>query len=406
MKEKWKYDNRITLSGEIAAMLFIAVLLISSCNSNEKHKHIADKSVINLDGLVQPVNQTVFSSVKTISPQKQSVTPMLNASGIITYNPQLVNNISARFNGRIEKLYVRFNFQQVNKGQRIMDIYSPEILTEQQNLLFLLNNSATDISLIQSSKQKLELLGLTAEQISLIETNKQIINPLPVYSPYTGHIHDIGISNGSSSSNSSMNSSMSNSSPTSSTQIQNIPSSQSSSLSIKEGMYLQSGQPVFAVYNISQVWALLNIFQKDALFVKVGDMVSITSETNSNDTVYAHINYIEPVTGQNTSAITARVYLNNSKNLHLKIGILVSAEIMSSEITGIWLPRNAIVNIGMKQIVFLKSEGHFIAKEIQTGFMSDSLVEIISGLNGSEELAENAQYLVDSESFIKRAINE
>jgi Cu(I)/Ag(I) efflux system membrane fusion protein len=231
----------------------------------------------------------------------------------------------------------------------------------------------------------LQLLGLTTEQLNHIETTKQPINPLPVFSPYSGHIHDIGISNGvasSSSMNNGMGSGMSSSATTpSQVQIENLPSSQTAALTIKEGMYLESGQPIFAVYNTNQVWAILNIFPQDAALIKVGDKVSITAETNPTNVISSTISYIEPVAGQNASAIKARVYLLNAENLHLKIGTLLSAKITSTEIKGMWLPRNAVVNLGQKQIVFLKMENHFITKTIQTGIVTDSLVQIISGLN-------------------------
>lgn len=384
----------------------VNVFLFSACNTSDKHIHIPTKRTSELDGLAQPTNQIVFSDVKTISPKQLSIKPVLNTTGVITYNPGLINNISARFSGRIEKLYVRFNFETVSKGQRIMDIYSPEILTAQQNLIYLLNNSLNDITLIHLSKQKLQLLGLTAEQLKLIEISKQPINPLPVYSPYTGHIHDIGISGGGASNSSAMSSGMSSasisstiSSPT--VQIENLPSSQTSSLSIKEGMYLQSGQAIFSVYNTNQVWAVLNIFPQDALLIKIGDNVSITAETNPTNIISSTISYIEPVASENASAIKARVYLQNSENLHLKIGTLLSAIITSEEIKGLWLPRSAVVNLGQKQIVFLKSGNYFKTNIIQSGIVTDSLVQIISGLKYDELVAANAQYLVDSESFIQ-----
>lgn len=71
-----------------------------------------------------------------------------------------------------------------------------------------------------------------------------------------------------------------------------------------------------------------------------------------------------------------------------------------------WLPRNAVVNLGQKQIVFLKSKNYFITKTIQTGIVTDSLVQIVSGLKGEEQVAINAQYMVDSESFIQTEANE
>ncbi|MBI3235603.1 MAG: efflux RND transporter periplasmic adaptor subunit, partial [Bacteroidetes bacterium] len=73
---------------------------------------------------------------------------------------------------------------------------------------------------------------------------------------------------------------------------------------------------------------------------------------------------------------------------------------------GTWLPRNAIVTLGKNQIVFIKTDDHFITRTIQTGIATDSLVQIIGGLNGNELVAANAQYMVDSESFIKTNENE
>ncbi|MBI3233000.1 MAG: efflux RND transporter periplasmic adaptor subunit, partial [Bacteroidetes bacterium] len=187
MKRKWKYNKFSTLSGVgILLPLLIgiaAAFLISSCSQQDKHKHIPTNKASELDGLVQPTNQIVFSRVRTISAIQKSITPVISATGIVSYDPRLLSTISAKFSGRIEKLYVRFNFEPISKGQRIMDIYSPEIVTAQKNLIFLLNSSSND-ELINSSKQKLHLLGLTDEQLSLIDVNRRTINPLPVYSQY------------------------------------------------------------------------------------------------------------------------------------------------------------------------------------------------------------------------------
>ena len=414
MKKNWKFDKGMARgNGIVAFSVFIGIAIlffIASCSSRDEHKHIQTNKTSELEGLEQPTNQTVFSDVKTILPMQQTITPRLNAIGVIVYDPRSLNNISARFSGRIEKLYVRFNFENVFKGQRIMDIYSPEILTEQQNLIYLLNSSIKNFPLINSSKTKLQLLGLNNEQLKQIETTKQPINPLPIYSPYTGHIHDLGISSGVTSVASSKANGMSSGMNTTSEsptqmQVENLSSSRTSALSIKEGMYLQSGQAFFSVYNISQVWAVLDIFPQDAALINIGDKVSLTTEANPTTVIQSTISYIEPVAGQNYSAIKARVYLKNSQDRQLKIGTLVSANITSSEIKGIWLPRNAIVNLGYNQIVFVKSENRFVTKVIQTGAFTDSLVQIKSGLKENEMVAANAQFMVDSESFIQTENN-
>jgi membrane fusion protein, copper/silver efflux system len=403
MKKKWKLDKLLAFSCWLLSktkftfcLLPFAFLILVSCNGTNESKHISSDQKVELDGLSQPSNQTVFSDVKIILPIHKSIKPIINATGLISYDPSSLNTISARFSGRIEKLYVRFNFQDVHKGQRIMDIYSPDILTEQQNLIYLISNSK-DKELINSSEQKLLLLGLINSQIKQVLSTHQPINPLPIYSLYEGHIHDIGI--GGNVSSSSMGGGMNATAPSKS-QIENLPSSQTSELTIKEGMYVQGGQNIFAVYDMDKIWAVLNIFPKDAAQIKVGNKVLISSETNPENKIEATINYIEPITGQNASAIKVRVYLQHLKNFHVEIGTLLTAEIYSSEINGIWLPRNAVVNLGQKQVVFLKSENHFIAKNIQTGIETDSLIQIISGLNGEDKVAANAQFMVDSESFI------
>ncbi len=405
MREKWKYDKPwLMVNGlRLKQLLLIICYLITlfSCKNNSEPEHLSTKTG-DLNGLEQPANQTVFSEVKTILPVQKSIAPILEATGIIAYDPSLLNNISARFGGRIEKLYVRYNFEMVSKGQRIMDIYSPEILSEQQNLIFLLNNPIGEAALIKSSKQKLKLLGVTEEQLRQIEMLRKQINPLPVYSQYSGHIHDIGLSNAISNASPSMGNGMGSGNRNSSIQgqIENIPSSQTSALSIKEGMYIESGQQIFAIYNTSRIWAVLNIFPIDAKLINVGEKVSLTSETNPTHVIDAEINYIEPVTGQNASAIKARVYLENESKHNLKIGTLVNAKINTKEIVGLWLPRKAVINIGQNQIVFLKTKEAFQSKKIRTGFVSDSLVQIIQGLNIDDQVAANAQYMVDSESFI------
>jgi len=412
MKENWKYGEEpvIEIKQLLQGFTLCLLIILFSCNGKNQHTHIPTNETNEMDGLQQPANRIVLSEVKTIFPKYQSHTPIVKATGIISYDPRLLNTISARFSGRIEKLYVRFNFEKVSKGQRIMDIYSPEILTAQNDFILLLSSSETDTSLINASKHKLQLLGLTTEQINEIVKTQNPINPLPVYSPYSGHIHDVGIKNDileDVTMKSGMNSKMSNA-PSSSNdaEIINTAASQTSSLSIIEGMYLQKGQPIFSVYNTENVWAVLNIFPSDAALIKIGDPVSIVAETDAENVIRANINYIEPVAGQNASSINGRVYLKNSEKLNLKIGTLLSAEITTNAIYGIWLPRNAVVNLGQKKVVFLKTNNYYTSKIIQTGITTDSLVLIISGLDSNEQVAANAQFLVDSESFIKTTNDE
>ena len=383
-------------------LVYCALALLFSCNKSSDSKHFTEASTLELDGLVQPANQTVLSKISTIRPVQLTLEPFQEVTGIITYDPRLISIIPTRFGGRVEKLYVHFNFENVLKGQRIMDIYSPDIVTAQMEFIQQLGNSISDSSLINSCRNKLLLLGLNSVQLNTIERDMKVLNPLPIYSPYSGHIHDIGISSGSTQASMNGTQGMSGSpSVILPEQIENLPGSQNSALSLKEGMYIQSGESVFEVYNTHRVWSVLNLFPEKSKTIKLGDKVLLNLETEPSNEIISTVDFIEPVTGKNASTIKLRVYIQQEQNSRITIGTLVSAKIFSDKISGIWLSRNAVVNLGQKQVVFQKMNNHFSAKSIETGFWTDTLIQVVKGLDLNAEVASNAQYLVDSESFIE-----
>ncbi len=119
---------------------------------------------IGLEALLKPTNEFVVSSIPVTTIEQKEEHINIETLGTIAYDTRAVGTISARVSGRIEKLYVRHRYQKISKGQRIMDIYSPEILTAQQNLLFLLKNDPENKAFIESAKQKLLLLGMSSQQ--------------------------------------------------------------------------------------------------------------------------------------------------------------------------------------------------------------------------------------------------
>ena len=120
-------------------------------------KRIAE---VELESLLKPTNEFVVSSIPVTTIQKREEQIEIEALGNIAYDTRQVGSISARVSGRIEKLYVKYRYQKISKGQHILDIYSPELLTAQQNLLFLLKNDAGNTTLIEAAKEKLLLLGM------------------------------------------------------------------------------------------------------------------------------------------------------------------------------------------------------------------------------------------------------
>lgn len=340
---------------------------------------------VELESLLKPANEFVVASLPVTVPQESTMQIPLNVYGVIEADTRSAGSISARVSGRIEKLYLRYRFQKVEAGQKVAEIYSPELLTAQENLLFLLKNDADNTSFINAAKQKLLLLGMSANELNeVMETGKPLYN-VSIYSNYSGHVHDAGMSHDVS------------------TTEMNNDGSVTQELSLKEGMYVTKGQPLFMIMNHHQAWAALQIFPEQQSLIKKGDAVQIIPETDTNTVIKGSVDFIEPFLRNNSKTITVRVYFHNMDMLPL--GSQVSANIITNSKENLWLPQSAVLSLGMDKVAFVKSNDGFLAHKITTGMQADNKVEILSGVTIKDTVAVNAQYLVDSESFIKTSSN-
>ena len=339
---------------------------------------------LELKSLLKPTNEFVVSSIPVTTIQKREEQIEIEALGNIAYDTRQVENISARVSGRIEKLYVKYRYQKISKGQHILDIYSPELLTAQQNLLFLLKNDAGNTSLIEAAKERLSLLGMNNQQLQKIIQSGQPSLTLAVYSNYSGHIHEAAKGN-------IMN-------PESG--LMKDVSLITEELSLKEGMYLQKGQSVFTVFNPDRAWAILNIYGESQPLVKVGNTVRVVPETAPGKDFRALIDFIEPFYRKNSKTLTARVYFNNNE-LKIPIGSQVRATIFGNTKDAYWLPKEAVLSLGIDKVVFQKSDEGFKAHKIIAGIIHKDHIQVLSGISDTDSVAANAQYLMDSESFIK-----
>lgn len=339
---------------------------------------------VQLDFHLQPTNQFVLSSIPVIGIQNEKKAVQVDVLGSVSYDTRVIHSISARVSGRIEKLYVHYRYQHIFKGERIMDIYSPELETAEQELLFLIKNDSENKGLINAVKQKLLLLGMTEDQLTKVIQSGQSLTTVTVYSNYNGHLHEAG-----------------NNMPVS-TGLggKTDPAASMEELPIKEGMYVQQGQNIFQLFNTDNIWVLLNIFPESLGIVKVGNPVKIIPETNPAMSINGKIDFIEPVYRSESKTLTARVYLKNDMTM-IPIGGQVRARIFTGKELTSWLPKNAVLSLGMDKVVFIKTNGGFQAHKIETGIGYKDQIQIISGLKETDSVATNAQYLADSESFIK-----
>lgn len=399
MNRRWRSGN----------VLFVALLLFAASCGKKGDAVVPPSAEASLEGVTGSPNRVVIDRATTTQLVHRKVTPVVGATGLVTIDPRSLSTISARFDGRIERLYLHYNFQPVRKGDRIMDIYSPQILAEQKRLISLLGREGSDAELVNASKRNLLNLGLTEDQIGDIVSTGKPINPLPIYSLFSGHIHDVESRVSSAQASPSMSAMPSVSSGASTAQraaasdyATNLASSE---ISLKEGAYVKTAQALVAVYDGSRAWVILNIARSDAALVQRGDAVTIRPESDRDHPIMAKIDYIEPVLDPASSTLRARVYLSGIMHeSSLKIGALVDATITSAAQVGAWLPRSAVVRLGKRDIVFVLHDGRFSATQVQVGVRTDSLVQVRSGIDDTTHVALEAHYFVDSDSFIRTGV--
>ena len=344
----------------------------------------AKNTAADLHTLLRPTNSAVISGIPVTTIQSSAQSLSIAALGRVDYDTRRVQTIAARISGRIEKLYVKYRYQHVHMGDKIMDIYSPELVTAQQDLLFIVRNDPENTALLDAARTKLQLLGMDHQQLQQIIASGKPQYKVTVYSHYTGHIHEAGNMTETTGGES---------------QPMVVPTGMGE-LPLKEGMYVQKGQTLFQLYNTDESWIILHLYPGHSSLIKAGSPVTITPETAPDNAFNATISYIEPFYRADSKTLTARVYFDNSQR-QLPIGSQVKATIRGQTGPGSWLPREAVLSLGLHPVVLKKENSVFQVSAVQTGIITDHLIQITSGLTVQDSVAANAQFLMDSESFIK-----
>lgn len=355
----------------------------------------------DLARLIKSPNEVVIASIKTVKAEYKSLAVTVQAQGVVTYDTRYVYNIPTRIGGRLEKVYLKYAFQPVRKGQKVADIYSPELLTAQRELLYLTENDKSNEELIRSAKSKLLLLGASEKQVDEIMARKEPVYTFSIFSGYDGYIisdnqQAPAMVTASSPATSSMGGGMGDAGMGSTPQTAAPSTPQPNAELIREGGYVTTGQPLFKVVNTSALRVELNLALAQAGSVKAGDKILL--DLGNGKTEEAKVDFVQPFFSEGEEFIKVRVYVRNTE---LRIGQLVSATLQFQTSEALWLPKEAILDLGVEKIAFVKERGVFKPKKIITGIRFNGSIEVKMGLASSDEVASNAQYMVDSESFIK-----
>lgn len=340
----------------------------------DQDKHSVDSL---LNGIVRPVNETVLGSVSTVSPFYAEIPVIIEASGIINYDSRKIRTVSAHFGGVVERSFVKYQFQSIRKGQKIFEIYCPDIYKERWDYIRLIQTYPARDDLTVEAREWFKLLGLTVGQIDSL---KRVVKPnyhLLVYSDADGFAVGSDFDPEKYYSGASQ--------------------SIGKSLGFNDGVTIETGAPLFKIIDINSLRADIKVRTEDVWILRKGQKVIFNVPASAGEKFEAIISQIEPLNGGLFQLV--KVYFTNKKK-HLLPGCQIHAQIEAGNHQALWLPRTAVVNLGQQKAVFVKQYSKFIATTIKTGLMSGDNIEILSGVSLSSKIALNGLLLTDSDGFI------
>ena len=394
--------------GLLMTMLVIITLLLAACQTKPKKDH-HDIGKVEVDAklkaLIAPSNEQVVAKATVIKASYETKIFTAEVQGIVNYDTRSETSVASRVGGRLEKLYIKYNYQPVKKGQLLFEIYAPDLAAAQQELIYL-SQSAGDERLLAQAKQRLLLLGMSYKTIQQVLQSKKVNYRIPVYSPADGYILEKALANNnantmSAPTNETGNDGMSGMSGGGSGATASAappPQVENSPIMLREGQYVNAGQSIFTIYKADQLLAEFALKPSLGTLVKNGSKLAFYKTADKEGSFQTStIGLIQPIIKAGENFTVARVYLNKG---NFKAGEILTAKIPVLVPQSYWLPESAVVNMGAQSIAFKKDNGVFVTMNLKTGLRMNGMVQVREDV-GNMEFAKNAAYLVDSESFLK-----
>ncbi|OGW12857.1 MAG: hypothetical protein A3G93_02570 [Nitrospinae bacterium RIFCSPLOWO2_12_FULL_45_22] len=325
-----------------------------------------------------------------ISPQKQQLigvqygevlyqplSKTIRAVGKVAYDETKIARIHTKIEGWIERVYVDFIGKLVRKNHPLISIYSPELVSTQQELLlarrakdYLGDNPIRDISsnafsLYEATRDRLRLWDITDEQIKEIEQRGTPTKTLILYSPINGFVL---------------------------------------TRNAFEGQRITPEAELYAIADLSTVWVLADIYEYELPTIKLGQTVTMTVSYFPGKTFKGKVAYIYPQLDNTTRTLKVRVEFSNP-DFQLKPDMYVNVELFIDYGQQLALPGDAVLDSGSNQVVFVARDGgYFEPRKVILGQKAGDFFIVIDGVKAGERVVTSANFLIDSESQLKAAL--
>ncbi|MDQ6960746.1 MAG: efflux RND transporter periplasmic adaptor subunit, partial [Mariprofundaceae bacterium] len=338
----------------------------------------ADKSGSEPAGTVTIDPVTVQNiGVRTALAVRKTLTREVHSVGRVDYDEKLITRLHPKTEGWIGKLRVNETGEQVKKDEILLSIYSPQLVSSQEEYLLALNNMKTlknspfpDIrrgatDLLRSTRERLELLDVPEHQIRELEKTRKVMKFLHIHSPFDGIVVKIGS---------------------------------------RDGQYVTPQTELYMIADLSHVWAYVDVYEYELPWITLGDEAHMRLASLPGQTFTGKITYIYPYLEAKTRTIKVRLEFENPGML-LKPDMFADVKIHASrQVNAIVIPSEAVLRTGSRNVVFVvRGPGKYEPRDVKLGISSEGLVQILAGVKEGEEVVTSAQFLIDSESKLREA---
>ncbi|MCW8955478.1 MAG: efflux RND transporter periplasmic adaptor subunit [Gammaproteobacteria bacterium] len=302
--------------------------------------------------------------VRTARVERSQLWRRIDTVASVDYDESLLRHIHLRTDGWIEKLNVRSEGERVKKGDRLFNVYSPTLVNAMEE--YVQAATARNRRLIKASQDRLLALGISNKQIKQLEATKQVPQTVEIYAQQDGVV---------------------------------------ASLYVREGMYVMPANEVMRLADLSSVWLLAEVFERQADWVRLGQTAEVTLSYLPGRQWEGKVEYIYPSLDPKTRTLKVRLQFDNPDE-ELKPNMYGHVSIYGGARKDILvLPREALIRTGLEQRVILAlGDGRFIPRKVNAGMESRDWVEIISGVEEGDSVVTSGQFLIDSEASLKASL--
>jgi Cu(I)/Ag(I) efflux system membrane fusion protein len=326
-----------------------------------------DSSAIAIDSVT-----TQNMGIRTASVTRGPLRRLIRTVGVIDYNETTLADVTIKFKGWIEKLYVDATGQQVHRGEPLFEIYSPELYSAQREYLLSLDqatNSPGSDSLKKSALTKLKFFDISDEQIAELDRTREPHKTLRIVAPQDGFVME---------------------------------------KMVVEGQMIEPGMKIYRLADLGLVWVQAQVYEQDLPYIRLGQEVTVTLSYLSDREFRGRVTYIYPNIDEKTRTARVRMEFHNP-GYFLKPGMFATVHVISElEPSVLLVPDMAILRSGEKNTVFVAlEEGKFAPRSVTLGPQAENdMYQVISGLKDGERIVTSGQFMLDSESQLREAIQK